>query len=515
VTETGEDVRTNAELTAATGSGLKWVAYTRVAIELSMLASMVVLARLIPPSAFGVFAVVMIVQELAITLPSEGVGNAIVQRRSLDRRHLQTGMVLSLAVGLALALVTVVLSLTVARPLFGEETADLMLLSLPCCLLGALVVVPLAILRRRLSFARVAVIELVSTSTRLVATLVLAFLGLDASALVLGLLAGGLVTTAIGCVLVPLPLPRWHRPAARELTAFGGPAALAAVAWSGFRNGDYAIVNAKLGAAQAGLYWRSYQLSVEYQKKVGTILAQMAFPVLARAQGEDDMLALRHRMARGLTVVLFPMLVLFAILAPVLIPWLFGPAWEPAVVPAQILAAGGAATVAIDAIAPALMAAGRSRAVLGYGVAHFAVYIALVLAFASHGIIAVALVAASVHGAFLLVAYQVLLGNHVRALGALVADLAPALVSCVALAAVALPLDAALARTGAPVLIHLTAVSAAGAVAYLLALRICARAAWLDLLATFQRLLPSRVPRRRRPVAAATPAAGSASLPGS
>ena len=46
-----------------------------------MLGTMVVLARLIPPSAFGVFALAVIVQELAIVVPGEGVGGALVQRR--------------------------------------------------------------------------------------------------------------------------------------------------------------------------------------------------------------------------------------------------------------------------------------------------------------------------------------------------------------------------------------------------------------------------------------------------
>ena len=43
-------------------------------------------------------------------------------------------------------------------------------------------------------------------------------------------------------------------------------------------------------------------------------------------------------------------------------------------VPTQILAAGGAATLTIDAAGSAFQATGRTRAMLGYGVAHFAVY---------------------------------------------------------------------------------------------------------------------------------------------
>ena len=89
--------------------------------------------------------------------------------------------------------------------------------------------------------------------------------GLDASALVLGGIAGLVAMLMLALVFAPVPLPRWRRDAVRDLLPYGGPAALAAVSWVGFRNGDYAIIGARLGAAQAGFYWRGFQLAVEYQ----------------------------------------------------------------------------------------------------------------------------------------------------------------------------------------------------------------------------------------------------------
>ena len=77
----------------------------------------------------------------------------------------------------------------------------------------------------------------------------------------------------------------------RELLAFGGPASLASVAWAGFRNGDYAIIGATLGPGLAGIYWRAYQLAVEYQRKIALAMAQIAFPVLSRTTGIEELLA--------------------------------------------------------------------------------------------------------------------------------------------------------------------------------------------------------------------------------
>jgi O-antigen/teichoic acid export membrane protein len=488
-----EDVRSNEDLTQATAEGLRWITYTRIAVELVLLASMVVLARLIPPSAFGIFAVVVIVQELAFTMPSEGVGSAIVQRRSVERKHLQGGLMLGLLMALVMAAVALAAAGLVARPVYGDETAYLLMLATPCFLLGAVSAVPVAVLRRRLDFARLSIIDVASTFTRMSVTVALAFLGLDASALVLGHLVSTVVGAALAWMFAPVPLPRWNRDAVRDLLPYGGPATLACIAWTGFRNGDYAIIGARLGPAQAGFYWRAYQLAVEYQRKISSIMSQMAFPVLARTAGAAEMLALRRRMVQVLTTVLFPLLVLLALLAPTVIPWLFGSTWEPAVLPTQILALGGASTLVIDAVGPALMAAGRAKALLGYGVGHFVVYAGAVIAVSSRGLSAVAIAATVVHTIFLVIAYQVMLGGHLgRALRFLWHDVAAATVCCLALAAAGVAVQWAARGAELPAPLHIAAVALAGALAYLVALRAAFPSAWGDVLAVARRVVPAR-----------------------
>jgi O-antigen/teichoic acid export membrane protein len=488
------DVRSNEELAQAVGSGLRWITHARIAIEIALFGSMVVLARLIPPAEFGIFAVAVIVQELALTMPMEGIGSAIVQRRTIVKKHLEGGMVLSLLIGAALTAVTLLLAFLVVDPLFGERTAHLVMLATPWYVLGAIYAVPVAILRRRLDFRRLSIVELGLNVARAVFTIAFALAGLDAEALILGSMAGMATAVLLAWVFAPPPLPRWRTQEMRELLPYGGPAALACVAWTGFRNGDYAIIGATLGTAQAGFYWRAYQLSVEYQRKISVLMTQMAFPMLARTESDEQMHALRRRMVQLTTVVLFPLLVCLVLLAPELVPWAFGPQWQPAVLPTQILALGGAAVLVTDAVGSALMAAGRSRALLGYGVAHFGVYAGAVLVVASQGLAAVATVAAVVHTIFLVIAYQVLLGGSLlRALRELWTDVAPATVGCFALVAAAGPTEYALAALDAHPLAHFAAVGAVGAAAYLLALRAWFPAPFGDLVSALRRIVPGRV----------------------
>jgi O-antigen/teichoic acid export membrane protein len=489
------------DLRAATAAGVRWVSMARITSELVMLASMVALARLIPPAAFGAFAVALIVQELALSIPGEGVGSALVQRKIVERAHLQVGVLIGVAAGFVFAALTVVASYTIVGPLFDQEAAQLVRLSAPLFVLASLSTVPVALLRRRLDFARISILDTLSVILRSVVSVALAaFAGMDGEALVIAGLVSAVVGTVVAFVLAPTPFPRWNRQAAREVLSYGLPAAAAAVAWTGFRNGDYAVLNARLGPTAAGFYWRAFQLAVEYQRKISIVMYQVAFPVLSRADDPAHMLAIRTRMTRLLAVILFPLLAMLAATAPIVVPWLFGEAWSGAIVPTQILAASGAATLVIDALGSALMAAGRPRALLVYGVAHFAVYVTIVFFVAPLGIVAVAIAAVCVHTLFLFIAYGVLLRGFVpRPLFALVQDVGPATVCSVVLLGVAAASRWALDGHGIPTVVLLAILTVVGAFTYLLTLRALFPAAWTDLFDLLDRVgVKRRLPLRLR-----------------
>ena len=365
---------------------------SRVGSEIVLMLSMVVLARLVSPQDFGAFAVAVVVAGLAIGIPTNGVGVALVQRQVVTREHLQAGCALALLIAAVVGCVTLLISYVVIDPLIGAQTAALVRLSCPMFLLYAVGTVSTALLQRRLDFRRLAMMEICGNAARVVVSVgvALLFAGLGGTALVLGLLAGTAVTSAIAITGAPPPLPRLSRAPLRDISAFGLPAALAAIAWTGFVNGDYVVVAARLGTAAAGQYWRAYTLAVSYQSKVSVLMGTVAFPVLSRSATTEDLLALRARMVRVLTVVLFPLLAGLAITAPIVVPAVYGPAWGAAVVPTQILCLGGAATLVIDAIGAVLMATGRGRGLLGYGLGHFVVYVGSVVVASQFGLVAVA-----------------------------------------------------------------------------------------------------------------------------
>jgi len=488
---TTDDSPSGEELRTAAASGLRWSAISRPLIEVVQFGGIVVLARLIAPDEFGRFAIASIAAEVALLLVAGGLTSALVQRKTLDREHAQTGMAIALIAGLALTALTLLAASLVVDPIFGARTALFVRLLAPLCLIEALAAMPVAGLRRRMDFRRLSEIEILNNVVRVVGCIVLALIGLSGEALVLGMVAGSVASLLLAWISAPPPLPRLQRAAARDLLSYAAPMSLATISWVGFFNVDYAIVGARLGPLQTGYYYRAYTLAVEYQSKLAVVMNQVGFPVLARTSNAAELAQLYRQMIRLLTIVLFPALVLLTIAAPVIVPFVFGARWEPAVVPVQILALGGASTIIFNAVKTVWMSTGRVGVLLGFGWGQFIVYGISVYLVAPLGIVAVAIDAAVVHALFAILAYGLMLhGSGEPPMRRLWSDVAPAIVSCLGLVAVALPASIALTAARIPTIPWLVALGIAALAPYLLTLRVCFPETWRAQCMVLERILP-------------------------
>ena len=84
-----------SELKQATFSSLRWVTIARIAAELLSLAAGILLAHLVPPADFGRVAIAIVVSELGLALANQGAGSVLVQRKTLDRAHVESAAMLA------------------------------------------------------------------------------------------------------------------------------------------------------------------------------------------------------------------------------------------------------------------------------------------------------------------------------------------------------------------------------------------------------------------------------------
>jgi teichuronic acid exporter len=342
-------------------------------------------------------------------------------------------------------------------------------------------VVPQALILRRLDFRATSIAEIAGVVMGVVVTLGLALAGVDAESLVLGALAALAASSAVMFAFARVPLPRWRAGRASALVSFGGAAGLASLFNATRANVDYLILGAKLAPAQVGFYSRAYTIGMDYQSKLTGVMMQMAFPIYSRSAGVEEIRARRLRIARLHAAVLLPLLTLFVVVAPELIPWVLGRRWEPAVVPAQILAVGGMAAAVSSGTGSVVLAVGRPWLMVVFNGTVLAVMATVVFVTAPSGITAVAIGVAAVHVGALLAAYQLVLapvvGVRARRLWG---ELLPGAVSSLALLAIALPLSNLADAGSFPAPLAVCVIAATGGLACLTALRTLFPAAMAD-----------------------------------
>jgi lipopolysaccharide exporter len=475
----------------ATISGVRWVMLTRAVSEVLALGCIVLLARHISPAGFGHAAVAIIFVPLAGILTFEGFASALVQRETIDKSHRQVAMLMSLLGGAVLSLLVLGLVGPLWRPVFGAQTAELIALVSPVFLLASLGTVSRATLWRKLDFKRMSLIDMRATIVGNAVPVILALaLGLGARAIVIGALAQVLLTSLLLLAAAPPPLPRWHSRSQREIGGFGLAAALAGLVDVLFRNVDYAILAAQLPAAQVGIYWRAFNLGVVYQDKLSSVMMQLAFPVYSRTENREQMRVLHERAARVHAAVIFPLLASLIVLGPVLIPFVLGGEWIPAVRPAQILAVAGMVAAILTGYPQVMLAVGRPTALLKFNVLMLIGYAAIVAVVAQQGLITIAIAVVVAYLAILAGVYRYMLQRHLGiSIARLLPELGPAVVGCLALAAIEEPLRRLLYPTvgAAPTIV---VAGIAGLLAYCLALRRVSRATWDDLRGLVVRVLP-------------------------
>jgi O-antigen/teichoic acid export membrane protein len=491
----------------ATFRGVRWVALARVAAECFAFVSAVALAHLVPPSEFGRAAVPLAIVPLAVILTFEGCASALVQRKEVDEADFASAVLMSLFTGLLMSALTFILAKTLGVHFFGARIAGLIEVVSPVFLLASIGAVPRARLWRRLDFPRVSIIEVVSLAIGAAVSISLGLAGLDAGAIIGGALAGTAASSVLLYALAPYTLRWGSRRSVHRIAGFGVPAALAGLVGVAFANVAYVILAARATAVQTGLYWRSFQLGTAYQEKVSGIMLRLSFPVYSRTADPAELRRLHERATRLHATAVVPLLAILIVVAPLLVPWLFGEPWRGAIVPTQILAVAGMIAAVLTGYPQVMLALGRPRALLKFNLVVLVLYVAVVAATVDRGLTALCIGVVGVYVGILFGVYRFLLFRHIGApMSRLVTDLAPALAGSAGILAAGIPLRHVLVSAGLPVPATLVAVGLASSLIYLAVVRALFAAAWSDLVLLASNLAPPAWRNRGRGAPESTPA---------
>ena len=140
-------------------------------------AATVVIARLLTPAEIGVFAVSAAFVMISQVIRDSGIGSYLIQERNLSRERIRSAMGVSLVIGGLLGLMIVGLALPLAQ-FYGEPgVEDVMHILVFSFVLAPVNAVGLALLRRELAFGTTFWLETSSNAVWAATAITLAYLG--------------------------------------------------------------------------------------------------------------------------------------------------------------------------------------------------------------------------------------------------------------------------------------------------------------------------------------------------
>lgn len=344
-------------------TGLAWSAVSTVALRLGSLAVSVVLARLLTPSEFGVYAVALAVQAVLMPLADLGLSADLVRSTQPKPRE-PTVATLSITAGTVLTALMMATSAPLASLMGSPESAPTIAVLSVTILLASIGVVPLARLQRdirqRTLFGITAVDFVVSTTV----TISLVLLGWGPMSLAVGRVAAQTAATGLQFRFAHVrPRFGFEMAVAGSVLRFGIPVAGANLLSWALLSIDRVVLSRTRGAAALGLYVMAFNVSSWPMSAIGQAVRGVALPAFARVKAGKESRVLADSLGLVWSVGVFGGAMISALASPI-IGFLYGEKWMGAVPVLAVLAILGAIRVVIDTLNTFLYARGDSRSVL-------------------------------------------------------------------------------------------------------------------------------------------------------
>jgi lipopolysaccharide exporter len=343
----------SGSLARRAGDALTWKAIQLGGTKGIFFVRTLLLATLLSPDDFGLFAIAIVAVGFLMSTTDLGVVPALVHRpEAVDANYdgaWTVGVVRALGISAVLVLAAPLIAAIVAEP---RAVAILRVLALKP-LIDAATSIRIAELVRNLNYQRLACVSLPAVAVETVISLALATT-FGVWALVVGALMGG-VAGVLSSYLVAPSRPRlsFDGPAVRPLIHYGRWIFLTGLVATSASSLTQVVIARQLGAFELGLYVLATKLAFLPYEIGNQVIGEVAFPLFARIQHDQVRVAGAFQsILVGTVTCLLPLYVFLISLAPWVVQDVFGARWtgtEPLI---RLLALVGIAGLFGDTCGP-------------------------------------------------------------------------------------------------------------------------------------------------------------------
>lgn len=321
-----------------------WFFNSSLVVRFLNLAKNIILARLLLPDDFGVFGLALIIIGFAELFSNVGAGASLIYKHdSTDTRQADTVFWVNLIISTMLAALVAIMAPQVAK-FYGRLD-----------LIPVLIVLAISLwfqtgsnvhrnfILSKLRFRSIPVIDAFVGIITFISAIALALKGYGVWSLVLSNLIGNFINAVlICCVSGWLPKLHFSLSSLKILIPFSGYYFGAAIVWYFVLTMDNLLVGKFLDMKSLGFYTIAYNYSLLPVTIIANSLGNVSIPELARIYNNPDQFwQAFYQVSTLLVKTVTPIACAILVSAQDFFPVIFGPKWNEAIIPFQILTVYG------------------------------------------------------------------------------------------------------------------------------------------------------------------------------
>ncbi|HEX3112032.1 MAG TPA: oligosaccharide flippase family protein [Candidatus Eisenbacteria bacterium] len=342
--------------------GMAWTVSFRFGQRFMGLVSTLILVRILAPKDFGIVAMGMAVGAVLDAISSFGFDQAIIQRKEIDRTHLDTAWTINQIVS-AIATVVLLLLAPVVAAYYGDPRVInvIIVLAIGVALTGVQNFPGMTMFEREMNFRPVFIMMMSAEILSTAVTIVLAFVWRDYRALLAGLFTFSFTKVTLGFVLSPYR-PRWSLSAAREMLQFTRWLLLNNLITAVSNRGQDALIGRHLGAASTGAFSVANEVAHLPTTEMIMPFMRAIYPAFVKIRdGTGDLLWGFTKVSAIVFLIITPTAVGIACLSDLIVAVILGAKWFASTPLLPILGVLGSLQACRAITDPVLLASGKPR----------------------------------------------------------------------------------------------------------------------------------------------------------
>ena len=311
--------------------GTIWLTGVQIGGMLFSFCANIILARLLMPADFGIFALALSLTDLFFILTSWSFGLALIQAKSVSDEFIDTGYILSLSVGAGALIVALVSSFALTK-FYSLQVLHFFWIFSILNVLNILGNYRASLLERELDYGKFSIVRLLSQVTSWTLSICLACIGARAWSFVgQQILMASFIFFGYRKLSRHKFRLRLERTAMKRLFRFGGQMFVSRGFEVGFYRLGYIMVGTWIGTKQLGYFNQAVTLSEMGHRLCRPALGQVPFATYSRLQDDKNKLSKSYELVNYFLLrFLTPVALIFLLVGNEVIVFLYGNKWQEA-----------------------------------------------------------------------------------------------------------------------------------------------------------------------------------------